>query len=257
MSNAPSDQAERLFSGPIGAEYDMLKLICPAAAAMSARVGAFAASVPAAPGRPLNVIEIGCGTGVTTLALLESRSDLVITALDNEPAMLAQARVALAGFMDQERMDHGRLRLVEIDALAGLSALPTGGIDMVASAYAAHNFLEPYRRKVLAEIFRVLGPGGIFVNGDRYALDDAAEQTRLTQEEVRHYFKTFAALQRFDLLEQWVVHLFSDESADHIMRLGPSLATMQGIGFDPVAVHFRDGVNTLLTAAKPAARAAQ
>jgi len=26
---------------------------------------------------------------------------------------------------------------------------------------------------------------------------------------------------------------------------------MRGIGFDPVEVHFRDGVNTLLTAVKP------
>ena len=34
--------------------------------------------------------------------------------------------------------------------------------------------------------------------------------------------------------------------------LSPSLTKMRGIGFDPVEVHFRDGVNTLLTAVKPA-----
>jgi len=244
----PTDLAERLFSGPIGAEYEMLKLICPAAAAMSARVGDFVARIPAKPGRPLNAIEIGCGTGITTLALLESRPDLDIVAFDNEPTMLNQARANLAPFVDQ-----GRVRFVEIDALSGLRALPSGAIDLAASAYAAHNFLEPYRINVLAEIWRALGPGGLFVNGDRYALDDAAAHTRLTQDEVRHYFKTFSALDRPDLLEQWVVHLFSDESADHIMRLGPSLTAMRRIGFDPVEVHFRDGVNTLLTAAKPAA----
>jgi ubiquinone/menaquinone biosynthesis C-methylase UbiE len=242
------EKAERLFSGQLSAEYEMLKLICPAAAAMSGRVGDFVAHMPAPPARPLNAVEIGCGTGITTLALLHAREDLVIAALDNEPGMLSQARDNLSAFIDQ-----GRVRLIEADALAGLRALPTGSIDLAASAYAAHNFLEPYRVKVLAEIYRVLAPGGLFVNGDRYALDDTAEQTRLTQKEARHYFKTLSAINRHDLLEQWVIHLFSDESADHIMRLGPSLAAMREIGFDPIDVRFRDGVNTLLTAAKPAA----
>lgn len=122
----------------------------------------------------------------------------------------------------------------------------------MASAYAVHNFLETYRDQVLNEIFRVLRPSGIFVNGDRYALDDTAAHTRLMQDDVRRYFKVFSSINRFDLLEQWVLHLFSDESADHIMRLGPSLTKMRGIGFDPVEVHFRDGVSTLLTAVKPA-----
>jgi tRNA (cmo5U34)-methyltransferase len=85
------------------------------------------------------------------------------------------------------------------------------------------------------------------VNGDRYALDGTAAHTRLMQDNVPRYFKVFSSINRFDLLEQWV-----HESADHIMRLGPSLTKMRGIGFDPVEVHFRDGVSTLLTAVKPA-----
>ena len=252
MTNTPSDQAadraERLFSGPISVEYNMLELICPAAAAMSRRVGDFVSRLPAKPQRTLSIVEIGCGTGVTTLALLNGREDISITALDNEPAMLSQARGNLSAFIDQ-----GRVRLVEADALAGLREIPAESVDVVASAYAVHNFLETYRIRVLAEICRVLRPGGVFVNGDRYGLDDDAEHTRLTQDEVRHYFKTFSALNRHDLLEQWIVHLFSDKSADHIMRLSSSLAAMRGVGFDPVNVHFRDGVNTLVTAVKPAA----
>jgi ubiquinone/menaquinone biosynthesis C-methylase UbiE len=236
--------AERLFSGQISAEYDMLDVICPAAAAMSNRVGEYVAALPEG---PLNVLEIGCGTGVTTRALLR-RPGAVITALDNEPAMLDQARVRLPDFIDERRV-----RLVEADALSGLAALPAGSADIVASAYTIHNFLEPYRLRVLSEIFRVLKPGGIFVNGDRYALDETARHTKLTQDEARHYFKTFAALGRYDLLEQWIIHLFSDESADHIMRLQLSLEAMRKIGFDSADVHFRDGVNALVTASKPAA----
>jgi ubiquinone/menaquinone biosynthesis C-methylase UbiE len=241
---------ERLFAGQIGAEYEMLKLICPAAAEMSQKVGEFVAGwEPAHPVQPpLQVFEMGCGTGMTTLALLHAREDIMVIAVDNEPTMLDQARKNLARWLEG-----GRLKLIEMDALSGLRDLSDHSIDLVASGYATHNFLEGYRRQVLAETFRALKTGGCFVNGDRYALDDTIEHTRLTQEEVRHYFKTFAAINRYDLLEQWIVHLFSDESPDHIMRLGPSLTRMKETGFKPVDVRFREGVNTLLVATKPAA----
>ena len=105
------------FEGPIGDEYALLRLICPAAADMSRQVGAFVRQWqrPAAgadrSGR-LEVLEIGCGTGITSCALLNARDDLVITAVDIAPAMLAQARVNLA-----EAVGQGRIKLVESDAL--------------------------------------------------------------------------------------------------------------------------------------------
>jgi len=239
-----SIEVERLFSGLIGAEYDLLAVACPAAAHLSRRVGEAVAACN--PGRPLRVFEIGCGTGITSLSLLLAREDITVTAVDNEPAMLDQARVHLASWLARKR-----LRLLEADALSGLKALPEASVDVVASGYAVHNFRQDYRAQVLEEIYRVLKPGGAFINGDRYALDDAAAHTRLTQDEVRHWFKSFAAIGRYDLLEQWIVHLFSDESEDHIMRLAPALASLESLGFEPVEILFRDGVNTLLLAVKP------
>jgi tRNA (cmo5U34)-methyltransferase len=93
----------------------MLDLFCPVAAAMSKRVGGFVAGFPADvrkhPGS-LSDFEIGCGTGITTLALLQSRGDLLILAADNEPAKLSQARENLSIFLEQ-----GRVRLIEADAV--------------------------------------------------------------------------------------------------------------------------------------------
>jgi len=237
---------ERLFSGLIGAEYEVLSVVCPAALEVSRQVGQVVSSWN--PGMSLDVFEIGCGTGNTSLSLLLAREDISITAVDNEPAMLVQAQAKLSSWLGQ-----GRVRLLEADALSALQALPDASIDVVASGYAVHNFLEGYRRRVLGEVHRVLRPGGVFVNGDRYALDDPAAHTRLTQDEVRHWFKSFAALGRNDLLEQWIVHLFSDESPDHIMRFSPSLACLDEIGFFPVGVAFREGVNAVVVATKGAA----
>lgn len=239
--------AERLFEGPIAEEYGMLKRICPAAADVSRRVGEWVAAwnPPDSVGTP-RILEIGSGTGVTTLHLLHARPDAQITGIDNGPAMLAQARRNLAEFLDGSR-----LSLAESDALGYLRGLPDASLDLVASAYTLHNFLDGYRGAVLEEIHRVLKPGGAFVNGDRYALDDSLEHLRLTQAEVRGYFRVFIEMGRPDLLEEWVVHLFSDESPDRVMRLGAALERLSQAGFGSVVQHFRDGVNTLVSAAKP------
>ncbi|MGR8981623.1 MAG: class I SAM-dependent methyltransferase [Gammaproteobacteria bacterium] len=239
--------AEHLFLGPIADEYDMLKLICPPAAEMSRQVGEFIGGwQPPYPHARLNLLEIGCGTGITTAHLLACRDSIEIVSVDNAPAMLSQARQNLA-----QEMEDGRLHLIENDALSHLQGIPAVSVDIVASAYTLHNFLNGYRRRVLEEILRVLKPGGLFINGDRYAVDDKAEHLRNTQEEVKNYFRVFLEMNRPDLLEEWIVHLFSDESEEHIMRLQPALDAMAEIGFHNIVMHFRDGPNALISAAKP------
>jgi ubiquinone/menaquinone biosynthesis C-methylase UbiE len=111
--------------------------------------------------------------------------------------------------------------------------------------------MDGYRCEVIREIFRALKPGGLFLNGDRYGLDDTLEHTRLIQEEVKQYFKVFRELDRMDLLEHWIVHLFSDESPDRVMRLAPAVEHMAAAGFRPVTVHYRHEVNALVTGIKP------
>lgn len=238
--------AEHLFYGPFAEEYHFLQRICPPAVEMSRRVGeCVAAWRPVAAAPTLQVLELGCGTGFTTRQLLDSREDARILAVDNAPAMLAQARELLA-----EPLAAGRLELRELDALSALQSIASDSVDIVASAYALHNFLSGYRSRVLAEILRVLKPGGVFVNGDRYAIDDPAEHLRQLQEEIRGYFRVFREMQRLDLLEQWVVHVFSDESEEHLMRLQPALNEMEALGYTQVKQHYRDGVNALVSGAK-------
>lgn len=241
-----SHTAERLFSGLIAEEYEKLKLICPAAADMSRRVGEFLAEWGRGRVVPKTVLELGCGTGVTTAALLAALGAAPLTAIDSEPAKLAQAEANLEPWIEA-----GRLRLIQNDALSFLRAQADDSVDAIASAFTLHNFMYGYRSEVLREIFRVLKPGGLFVNGDRYGLDDTVEHTRLIQEEVKQYFKTFRELGQLDLLEHWIVHLFSDESPDRVMRLAPALESMAEIGYQAVTVHYRNEVNALVSGVKP------
>jgi ubiquinone/menaquinone biosynthesis C-methylase UbiE len=239
---------ENVFSGPLAEEYDLLNLICPGLPVLRRLLGDYIASWrPAYPATyPLKALEIGCGSGASALSILIGRDDLHLYALDSSVKMLEQAKTNLASWAA-----NGRVEFAEVEAVEGLGQLPEASLDIVASSYAIHNFEQGYREQAHAGIYRALRPGGLFINADRYAIDDYAQHLAQIQKDVRHWFKTMAALDRIGLLEEWVLHLISDEHAEHIMRLTPAIENLKAVGFGEVKVEHREGVDTLLTAVKP------
>jgi ubiquinone/menaquinone biosynthesis C-methylase UbiE len=236
---------DAMFSSVIGQEYQMLNLICPFATEMSRLVGEIVGAYCEKQSTPQTVVELGGGTGITTLAILSAADNPNVLSVDNEPTMQNQAKQSLWDWVAA-----GRLSFSGEDALAALQALASDSVDILASAYTLHNFHIDYRRQVLAEIYRVLKPGGKFVNGDRYALDDISAHTRSIQREVGGYFKVLTEINRLDLLEHWIVHLFNDESENHVMRESVALAQMAEAGFREIDLQQRLEVNALVTAVK-------
>lgn len=234
-----------MFSGIIGEEYDMLNLICPLATEMSRQVGKKVAEYQAQLNRPIKVLELGGGTGITTLAILSACDQVEILSVDSEPTMQNQAKESLKQWQEQ-----GVLTFSGQDALSALLDQEAETIDVIASAYTLHNFQDDYRAKVVTEMFRVLKPGGQFINGDRYGLDDITEHTRLIQQEVSGYFEVLTKLNRLDLLEHWIVHLFSDESENHVMRESAALKQLQDAGFSQIDLTNREAVNALVSSIK-------
>lgn len=232
-----------MFSNIIVQDYDMLKLLCPLAVEMSRLVGLTVSAYPDN-SELLSVVELGGGTGITTLSLLMAKDTLQVISIDNQPSMQAQAKKNLYAWEQ-------RLSFYADDALSALKTMATNSVDIVASAYTVHNFLHGYRELVINEIFRVLKPNGQFINGDRYALDEITEHTRLTQQDASHFFKVLTNANKLDLLEQWIVHLFSDESENHIMRESIALKQLRDAGFSAINLSHRHGVNALVTATKP------
>ena len=242
-----SENYDALFSGIIGKDYDMLNLICPEATKMSHLVGeSLAQFASRKKNDKLNVVELGGGTGITTLSLLNAAENTRILSVDNEPVMQEQAKNHLHSWVET-----GQLTFSPVDALSALHYLPSASVDVIASAYTLHNFLNSYRSDVIAEIYRVLKPGGKFINGDRYALDNISQHTKTTQDEVAGYFRVLVAENKLDLLEHWIIHLFNDESENHIMRETPALETLHETGFMAINLSYRSGVNALVTAVKP------
>ena len=236
---------DAIFSGVIGQDYHLLKQISPFAAEMSRLVGVAVGEFCLQSADAVRVVELGGGTGITTLSILSADDRLTVLSIDNEPIMQNQARQNL-----QKWADAGRLEFYGDDALTALLSLTSDSVDLLASAYTLHNFEAAYRKQVLSEIFRILKPGGRFINGDRYALDDVSAHTRSTQNEVAGYFKVLTGLDRLDVLEHWIIHLFNDESENHIMRETVALQQLAESGFKQIELTHRLEVNALVTAVK-------
>ncbi|TAK61141.1 class I SAM-dependent methyltransferase [Methylobacter sp.] len=237
---------DAMFSGVIGQDYELLNLICPLATQMSRLVGVAASAYAEQTTDNLTVIELGGGTGITTLSLLTASDKFSILSIDNEPVMQEQAKKNLHKWVEE-----GKLDFSSDDALTAVKKIATDSVDIVASAYTLHNFLDIYRKEVVQEIFRILKPGGQFINGDRYGLDDISKHTRIIQEEVSGYFKVLTKINKLDVLEHWIVHLFSDESENHVMRESAALDQLRDSGFINITLSHRLDVNALVTATKP------
>jgi demethylmenaquinone methyltransferase/2-methoxy-6-polyprenyl-1,4-benzoquinol methylase len=96
------------------------------------------------------VLDVCCGTGDLTRALLARRGRRVI-ACDFSSPMLARARRKLAG-----PIRAGRASVLEADALR--LPLADGSVDAAAAAFGLRNLEDPARG--LAEMVRVVRPGG-------------------------------------------------------------------------------------------------
>jgi len=109
--------------------------------------------------RPAHVLDLCCGTGDLALQLASlARDPVQIVGVDFSPAMLAVARRKAALSRSGQA-----IRFVEGDGSA--LGFPDGRFDSVGIAFAFRNvtWRNRLRERVLAEVWRVLRPGGTFV----------------------------------------------------------------------------------------------
>ena len=98
------------------------------------------------------VLEVGCGRGVGVKIILERFGAAEVEALDLDPKMIESARRRLAAF----GLARVRLSVGDVNSLKAGDAT----FDAVFDFGAIH--LEPKWRKAVAEVRRVLKPGGKF-----------------------------------------------------------------------------------------------
>lgn len=234
---------ERRFSGTLTSEYELFDLACPKGPILDATMArAIRRFRPRRPTGVLEGLELGFGTGFTTKVILAARPDLRLTALDSEPQMLPKARKYL-----KECLDGDRLSLKVTDALTFLKKTPTRRVDLVATAATLHNFPVAYRAAVWKELARVLKPGGLFVNADKYAQSGAA-QSNAIKARMDRYFGVAVPRRSFDWLKSVVLHYMADESPERRMDEAAQTELMRSVGFVGIRCIYRMDMTAVIVA---------
>jgi demethylmenaquinone methyltransferase/2-methoxy-6-polyprenyl-1,4-benzoquinol methylase len=109
-------------------------------------------------GAECDVLDVACGTGDLALRAAGLRPSARVTGIDAAEGMIGLARARVRG------VDAGRVRFETGD----LTRLPLadGSVDVVMAGYALRNV--PRYESALAELHRVLRPGGVLLTLDFY-----------------------------------------------------------------------------------------
>jgi ubiquinone/menaquinone biosynthesis C-methylase UbiE len=121
--------------------------------------------------RTLALLDLACGTGRFLSFVKDNYPRLPVAGLDLSADYLAEARALLARF-------HG-VDLFRANAEA--VPLPDASQDVVSAIFLFHELPAPVRRKVAAEIARVLKPGGAALFIDSLQLGDAPDYDGLLE----------------------------------------------------------------------------
>jgi SAM-dependent methyltransferase len=236
------NDSEKRFIGRLTEEYHLVALAYPHIEEFQSKVSSLAhehlRTIQAG-----KVVEIGCGDGITTDLLLNGLGVHELVAIDNEPKMVEQAKRNL-GLIDRPQ----NFSVECADALAYLRTLEDTSVDVVATVWTLHNFLKEYRAQVVREIVRVLRPGGLFVNGDKYAQGPSTHAVALNQQ-LRRFFDAYLPLGKYDFLRDFVLHNVADEAPDRLMTEADSLSEVAEMGCRANVV-YRNGMEGVLVAKK-------
>ena len=145
-------------------------------------------------GGALRVLDLGCGSGASTRAVLDawevlrgSSDGLSLTGVDASEGMVAQARA---------KDWPPNVTLVVSDAVTHLASLPGGSVDGVLGCYLLRNV--PDRAALVAEVARVLRPGGGFVVHD-YSVAGSARARAIWSAVCHGIIIPLAVLKRSDV----------------------------------------------------------
>ncbi|MEB3342574.1 class I SAM-dependent methyltransferase [Okeania sp.] len=160
--------------------------------------------------KPRRILDLGCGTGSTTLMLKQKFPQAEVTGVDLSPYMLicAETKAKKAGLNIQWRHDN-----------AEKTGFPDASFDLVTIALLFHETPPKVSKNILKEVFRLLTVGGqvIILDGNQKTLRQTEWLTEIFEEP---YIKSYAkgnvdawlGAAGFGLVETqdiWLVHQVS------------------------------------------------
>ena len=103
---------------------------------------------------PKTIVDLGCGVGMSTLALQDIYSQAQITGVDLSPYFLAVANYRAS------KSPNGNLNLNWLNAAAEDTGLPDNSYDLVSACLVFHELPAVAANDIIIEARRILRPGG-------------------------------------------------------------------------------------------------
>jgi tRNA (cmo5U34)-methyltransferase len=178
------------------------------------------------------ILDLGAGTGSLAAQLAKAFPGARLVLLDADAAMLAQAKVRMAGFS-------GRVEYVE-GSFGG--ALPS--CDLAVASLSLHHLHTPREREATYRtVHERLPPGGVLVNGDAMVPEAPELERRLMKRWAAHLVAHGdTEAQAFERFKQW-------SWEDKYFSVERELALMRAAGFTETDVRWR-GVPTCVLVAR-------
>lgn len=191
------------------------------------------ALIPARPDKPFLAVDLGCGAGGLSAAILERFPAARVLALDGSPRMLAEAERTLSRFGD--RWTTGEFDLRQRDWLATLP----GPVRCFVSSLVIHHLDGPGKQQLFKDLYARLEPGGALLILDlvepanRYAQVAYAEAWDAAVREQAATVPEGEAIYRF-FQDGWNHYVDPDVEFDKPSKLFEQLDWLRAAGFTDV-----------------------
>lgn len=142
------------------------------------------------------VIDLGCGTGTVSAAILERYPQAKITCVDIAEKMVASAKNKLGNKCTYVQADLNKFKFDK-------------SYDVIVSSLALHHLSNKSEKQLLYDkIFQALEKGGLFINLDVILGDNEAIQERNMEKWIEHMMKS---VPKKEVYEKWLpAHYNSD-----------------------------------------------
>jgi ubiquinone/menaquinone biosynthesis C-methylase UbiE len=126
-------------------------------------------------GNPRKIIDLGCGTGSSTIMLKQAFPNAEVVGLDLSPQMLVMA---------EYKAQQTGLNIKWLHGLAEATNLPDNEFDLVTASLLFHETPPHIAQAILHEAYRLLAPGGqvTILDGHQKTLRRSAWLTEIFEE---------------------------------------------------------------------------
>ena len=145
--------------------------------------------------RPLEFLDLGVGSGVTSAYLLRNFPNSRITGIDLFSEMLEDARARLATF-------EGRVTLVQAENSEFLQNLD-GKVDAIVSAFCIHHQDDDGKKELFSLVYDHLVPGGLFLMLDLTTFHSPHLRKLSRQKTIDHMM---AHVNDEEFRREWIYH---------------------------------------------------